>query len=300
MPTSNEELLQQQLEASSGKKPKGVEPAKAVGISYNADLQRVVREIKRDIDTYLVPLLRKLAPEYVTDSVRTTDSYVDTIVSTLRMLLDKWSSPQFRSLSERLARGFVTSADRVNAKRFDAQFPTFGIDIFGGSTAMQDYLSASVFDNTRLITSIPEQYLGLVDSIVMTNVRAGHRPSAIVKTLQEQFGITKNRAKLIARDQTAKINGDLTEQRQRSVGYEYFQWLDSDDSRVRTRHESIANKVTQYGLGIYRWDNLPLSDKGVPIKPGQDYQCRCIARPVGQDEVDENVKAGRTRPGVKR
>lgn len=73
---------------------------------------------------------------------------------------------------------------------------------------------------------------------------------------------------MIARDQTAKVNGDLASRRQRAVGINYFQWIDSDDERVRSRHESIANRLTAYGKGIYRWDNPPLSDRGVPIIPG--------------------------------
>ena len=55
----------------------------------------------------------------------------------------------------------------------------FGIDIFGDDTSLQDYIDASIFDNTRLITSIPEQYLTQVESIVMTNVRAAITPSAL-------------------------------------------------------------------------------------------------------------------------
>lgn len=165
---------------------------------------------------------------------------------------------------------------------------------------MTDYIQASIVDNTRLITSIPEQYLTQVESIVFNNVRAGGRPSAIAKQLQQQLGVTERRAKMIARDQTSKVNADLSEKRQREAGFPYFEWVDSDDERVRDRHEYLADHVTQYGKGIYRWDDLPLSDKGEPISPGKDYQCRCIARPVSQEEVDENIKAGRTRPGVKR
>lgn len=276
--------------------PKAIKPAFRAGIEYNTELQRIIREIRKDINSELVPLLRKLAPEYTADSM-VNDSYVNLIVATLRRVVERWKSPAFRAIAEGVAQRFVTTANRVNEERFTK---SFGIDVFSNNSELQDYLQASAYDNTRLITSIPEQYLGQVESIVMTNVRAGNRPSAITKLLSDQFGVTERRAKFIARDQTSKINGDLSEKRQRGAGFEYFQWIDSDDQRVRTRHEDIADKVTAYGKGIYRWDDLPLSDKGVPIKPGEDYGCRCIARPVSQAEVDANIKAGRTRPGVKR
>ncbi len=273
---------------------KAVQPAIRVGIEYNAALQAIVREVKKDIDKQLTPLLRKLSPEYTTDSaIVTHDAWLPQIASVLELLTSKWSSPAVRLIAERVSRQFVTSADNVNDRRF-------GIDIFGDDLILREYIEASIYDNTNLITSIPEQYLAQVQSIVMTNTRAGNRSSAIVKSLQEQFGVTERRAKMIARDQTAKVNADLSSKRQQLAGFEYFQWLTSEDSRVRDRHESIANKVTAYGKGVYRWDNPPLSDKGVPIIPGSDFSCRCVATPVSQAEVDANRKAGRVNKGVKR
>jgi len=314
---TSEDLLEQQLKSITERKdirPKPVELSKATGIEYNALLKKLVREIKKDVNQ-LLPLLRQLAPEYQTDSVistndslidttglllTTNDGYVTEITSALRRLLDKWSSPEFRSVAARMASQFVRTANTVNGKRFSKSMKSFGIDIFGDDPSLQEYVDASIFDNTRLITSIPEQYLTQVESIVMTNIRAGGRPSSIAKLLQKQFDVTENRAKMIARDQTAKVNGDLNKKRQLATGFEYFQWLTSEDERVRDRHDDISDKITAYGKGIYRWDNPPLSENGTPIIPGQDFQCRCTGRPVSQREVDENVKAGRTRPGVKR
>lgn len=300
---TSQELLEQQLNQKSTKreiKPKPVELSKGTGIQYNATLKKLVREIKRDVNQ-LLPLLRDLAPEYQADSaIMVTDSYVNDITSALRQLVDKWTSPAFRDIATRLSSQFVRSADRVNAERFGKSMGGVGIDLFGDDPTLIDYIDASIFDNTRLIMSIPEQYLTQVESIVMTNVRAGGRPSAIAKLLQKQFDVTENRAKMIARDQTAKVNGDLNKKRQVASGFNFFQWLTSEDERVRDRHDDISDKMTAYGVGIYRWDNPPISSNGTPIIPGQDFQCRCTARPVGQREVDENIKAGRTRPGVKR
>ncbi len=297
MTTSNELLEKQLSEMTRGPSSKGVEPALQLGISYNADLQRIVREIQQDINKTIMPLVRSLEPQYSRDSVTvaTNDQWGEILAGAFDALKGRWQSIQFQGLANRLAGQFVRTANQTNVDRSG-----FGIDIFTGSQDLNDYLAASVFDNSRLIMSIPDQYLTQVESIVMTNVRAGGRPAAISKLLQRQFGITKNRAKLISRDQTSKINGDLSMKRQQSAGFTYFQWIDSDDSRVRDRHSDIADKVTAYGKGIYRWDNLPLSANGTPIIPGQDYQCRCIARPVSQAEVDANRAAGRVVKGVLR
>lgn len=295
------ELLEQQL--AGMKKPKVVKQPVRVGQSYNVTLQKLVKAVREDINRLLVPALKQLEPEYRTviqdAAVPTQDAWSDQLLAILRLLRDKWESPAFREVANQAASQFVRTASAVNAKKF-AESVSVGVDVFGNSPALQNFLTLATQNNASLITSIPSQYLDQVQNIVLTNVRAGTRSSAIVSQLTERFGVTQKRAKMIARDQTAKINGDLVKERQTAVGFEFFQWMDSDDERVRDRHAELAERVTEYGKGIYRWDNPPLSNKGVPIIPGQDYQCRCNARPVSRAEVEANQKAGRTRPGVKR
>jgi len=289
--------LEEQLATPTRKRPKGTKPDVAAGISYNVELQRLVRAVTRDINANLMPTVRNLAPEYQRDSAFVMDSWVDVLTKGLSNIRLRWSSPQFQALANDVAGRFVTSANNSNRRRTERDM---GIDIFSDSTTITNYVQASIADNVRLIQSIPDQYLTQVESIVMTNIRSGGRPSSIAKSLQRQFGGTERRAKMIASDQTAKVKGQRNAKRQQDAGFPYFEWDDSDDERVRDRHAYLSEHVTQYGKGVYRWDNPPLSDKGVPIIPGEDYQCRCIGRPVSQEEVDANVKAGRVVKGVKR
>lgn len=289
---TSEELLQQQLQqATKRRKPKGVRMDRAAGNAYNVELQRLVREIKRDIDSRILPAIRSVEHQYI------ADGWPDVIAGIMDVVRGRWESSQFNAIADRIARSFVMAANRTNQARNERDI---GINAIVGNQQLQDALDAATYENVQLIKSIPQQYLDRVGSIVNTNMRAGNRPSAIAKLLQDQFGVTERRAKFIARDQTAKINADLNQARQTAAGFEYFEWDDSDDERVRKRHDEIANKVTAYGRGVYRWDNPPLSDSGVPIIPGSDYACRCVAIPRTQAEVDENVRAGRTRRGVLR
>lgn len=299
----NEQLLEQQLSrVATRRKPKGVEMSRSTGIEYAAKLKRIVTGIRKDINEQLIPLLRKLAPQYQADSAPTVtrDNWSDVILAILQLIRDRWTGAQFDALAGEVASSFVRSADRVNADRFRKDLSLFGIDVFTDDPDLVNYLQLSIRDNTRLIKSISDQYLTQVESIVLTNVRAGGRPAVIQRQLINQFGVAERRAKLIARDQTAKVNGDLTRRRQTFAGFPYFQWITLKDERVRDRHDRLAQRVTAYGKGIYRWDDPPLSDRGEPIIPGEDFQCRCFARPVSQREVDENKKAGRVNPAVKR
>lgn len=268
-----------------------------IGIDYNAKLQRLVRQIKADIAKEIMPLVRMLAPEYTQDAVATQDAWSDQIMAAMRFLFGKWQNERVNAAADRLAGEFVQAALKKSERDMKR---SVGVDVFSGSKTMQDYLLASAQQNAQLIKSIPAKYLEEVQTLVMANMRSGMRPGYIERALQEQFGVTQRRAKFIARDQTAKIQGELAEKQQQDAGFEYFRWLDSEDQRVRHRHREIANKVTAYGPGVYKWSNLPLSQDGVPIKPGSDYNCRCTAVPVSARKVEENRKAGKTQPGVYR
>jgi SPP1 gp7 family putative phage head morphogenesis protein len=289
----------QQQERIESQSPKGVQISLRHTIDYNVELQKIVNAVKKDIDTVIIPEVKRLAPNYVADSILTYDSWVDDLLAVIARVMNRWNSPQFNSIAEMIAANFVRVSAQEHKKRFDEDMG-FGIDVFTDNQSITDYLQLSARNNASLIKSIPEKYLFEVEQAIVANVQAGNRSSSIVKQLSEQYGITQRRARFIARDQASKINGDLNEKRQRDVGFTYFKWLDSDDIRVRDRHSEIANKVTAYGKGVYRWDNLPLSNKGVPIKPGDDYNCRCVAIPVLESKVKANQKAGLTQPGVYR
>lgn len=294
---NNADLLQQQLNAPSKRKPRGVRPDMTNGINYNVELQRIVKSVSRDVNAIVMPVVRNLAPEYQRDAAITLDSWVDVLTAALRTVRQRYESPQFLALVADIARRFVTTANNSNRRRTERDL---GINIYSDSQTLQDYLAVSTADNVALIKSIPSQYLTQVESIVMANVRAGGRPSNIAKALQQQLGVTERRAKMIARDQVNKINSNLASMRIKDVGYKYFKWETSNDERVRDRHDDVSERVTAYGKGVYRFDNPPVVDQNLPQLPGEPIQCRCVMIPVSEEEVDANVKAGRVVKGVYR
>ena len=91
----------------------------------------------------------------------------------------------------------------------------------------------------------------------------------MIKQIQKIGRNTTKRAKLIARDQSSKLNSALNQQRQQNFGVEEYVWRTSGDERVRDNHRSKNGKT-------FRWDDPP-KDTG---HPGQDVQCRCVAQPI--------------------
>lgn len=134
---------------------------------------------------------------------------------------------------------------------------------------LEDTLIVSTNENVNLIRSIPEEYFKKIEQAVYTGTTQGSKASSLIKQIKDIGKVTTNRAKLIARDQTSKINSALSQQRQQNLGIEEYVWRTSEDDRVRESHRSKNGKV-------FRWDDPP-KDTG---HPGADIQCRCVAQPI--------------------
>jgi SPP1 gp7 family putative phage head morphogenesis protein len=138
--------------------------------------------------------------------------------------------------------------------------------------------------NVSLIQNIPEQSLRNIESKLRAGIEQGVSAKELQKrTLEEivtkrledltkdELKKAKNRAKLIARDQTNKFLGNLNELRQTSLGVEEYTWSTSKDERVRPTHAANDGKV-------FKWSDPPPT--GIP---GSEINCRCTALPVLED-----------------
>jgi SPP1 gp7 family putative phage head morphogenesis protein len=143
-----------------------------------------------------------------------------------------------------------------------------------------------VAENTQLIQSIPERLLTDVDGIVQRALRTGADPRETAREIQQRFGVTEARARLIARDQVAKLNASITQSRNQALGLDQYEWSTSGDERVRESHKAMNGKLC-------RWDDPTVYSEdggatwgprsaigGVEQHPGMDYQCRCVSRAV--------------------
>lgn len=235
-----------------------------VGIEYNTELQKIVQAVDEAVFKYVYPVIEQEQPNY------TADGWGETILVAIDRVRRLFSGNAYEELARMLASRFVRSTLRFA----DRQNQRIGIEVFNGSsTKLNNYMEAAVIQNVSLIKSLPERYLENVANSVLTGMRAGVRPEKIAEQLREDMGVASRRAKFIARDQAAKVNGEITKQRQIDAGFEYFKWVDAHDQRVRHRHREIAKADIGYGTGVYRWDDLPASSSGETIQPGQDYNC---------------------------
>ena len=161
-------------------------------------------------------------------------------------------------------------------------------------------------DNMTLIRGLAEDVIKKINVEISNGTMFGktakEMENAVNELLNGQIGNYKNpgyRAKLIARDQVGKINGYMTERRQKDVGISFYEWSTSGDERVRASHKAMDGKLC-------RWDDSSvMSEDGgktwisrpadmVGKIPGSDIQCRCSALPWFNDiygEIDDEITA---------
>lgn len=169
---------------------------------------------------------------------------------------------------------------------------TLGLDLaddYYSGQFYQELLDYWVSQNVGLIKTIPQDSLNEMREIVYEGFRTGQTTKSIVKDIQHVYSVNKNHARLIARDQLAKLNADLTKRQQTDAGVKEYKWSTSRDSRVREGHRRLNGKR-------FRWDDPPIVDTktGRRCHPGEDYQCRCVPIPVFDiSSIDLPVKPGK-------
>lgn len=120
---------------------------------------------------------------------------------------------------------------------------------------------------------VTRSLIGDIKRHVTDAARRGDRVETLRNVLLERYNVSQSRADLIARDQTLKLNGQITKKRQTDAGIREYRWNTSRDDRVRPTHRDLHNTTQS-------WNNPPRVAPGRYEHPGGDYQCRCIAVPI--------------------
>jgi SPP1 gp7 family putative phage head morphogenesis protein len=254
-----------------------VRPSRRAELAYKADLVAIVNHL-RAAGAAVVHELRYQWP-------RVADSPVPSLQAILkRMQVERFGNTGTvaKRMADRAAKRTLTEVDAGLARSVKA---SIGVDISpilsdGGpiATAMFNATAA----NIGLITSIPEQYFDRLQSEITDSWAQGERWEAMVGRVQEIGDVTESRAKLIARDQTSKLNASFNEVRQKELGIEKYRWDTAGDERVRESHQELNGQE-------FRWDDPPDVD-GENVHPGEAINCRCVAVPMANlDDVVEHV-----------
>ncbi|MDF7679095.1 phage minor head protein [Enterobacteriaceae bacterium ESL0689] len=210
------------------------------------------------------------------------------ITTRLSKVIQRLAGISIAEIASRLSVGLVTRANTQNKVRTQRIYnAAFGIDLSGmlGDGAIKAQMDKAVRENVALIKSIQTDFINDIGEKVFGNLAAGGRHENLIDTIRERGNVTKSRAKFIARDQTAKLNADLTEARSVALGLDLYEWGGAGDERERHSHRVLNNMLCKYSdPTVYSADGGKTWKKRKSIgayegKPGEDYQCRCVALP---------------------
>lgn len=246
------------------RKPRPVLLPRRIELQYKADLLMLVRAMRAATQEQLLPVLRELESEYS----YTRDAYGSRIEEALQRLAASFGG--IGDLARRMTDKFMRALSAANAaQQAEMIRRAIGVDLGASLNALdiRRVVEAATVNNVQLIRSIPAQYVDKLQNLVLTNVAVGKRFESIEGEIQTLLDTTESRAKLIARDQTSKVNGQITEARQTALGIERYTWSTSGDERVREEHAALDGET-------FAWNDPPSEGH-----PGSAIACRCVALP---------------------
>jgi SPP1 gp7 family putative phage head morphogenesis protein len=112
---------------------------------------------------------------------------------------------------------------------------------------------------------------------LMERAAKGLRYEGLVKEIESSYGVSQRKAKFLARQETSLLMTKFRQVRYQEAGSDEYIWTCvSGSSAHPVRHYHRLNDGK-----IFRWDTGAIVNaRGDRKNPGQDYNCRCTARPI--------------------
>lgn len=253
-------------------------PSKRAEVYYREALADFIRTMVNRITT-------ALSKKNLVDAIAISDdNYIDSLIEVLASI----AGERIEEKATLLAIRFVNKVHYQNKVQFTRNFKNaFDVDLSSiiEKEVLGDTLSIAIQQNVDLITSIKNDFINDIGSNVFTNYKKGFRHGELINEIRERGNVSYSRAKLIARDQTAKVNADFNEERNKKLGFDVYKWKGTGDERERDSHMVLNNMLCKYSdPTVYSDDEGKTWKKRKPIggyigKCGEDYQCRCLAIP---------------------
>ena len=255
--------------------------------AYTSALIAIVNNVERLIKTHVFPQIDPILNQArlhrpTTDAIK-TDYFSDQIEQSINKAESEIDSlhpdSQLEKTAFSVALLIVTHNKREVTKVLSAIKGIAVQDVFLVEPFLDTEVSLFVKQNIKLIKTIPNQLFRETEGIVFRGIQQGLSHTTIKKHLAERIEINRNRAKLIARDQTGKLNAQLTQLRQQSVGVKRYIWRTVGDERVRGNPVGRYSGATPSHFSregkTFKWASPPNDGH-----PGQPIQCRCYAEPI--------------------
>lgn len=132
-------------------------------------------------------------------------------------------------------------------------------------------------DLQRYINDFTQKQVLELRKEIAARAERGDRYEGVVGAIKDSYGVSERKARFLARQETALMMASFKKARYQEAGIKQYRWqcvVGSPAHPVRPMHAALNGKV-------YSFDHPPITDdKDNRNNPGEDYNCRCIARPI--------------------
>lgn len=140
----------------------------------------------------------------------------------------------------------------------------------------RDAITKGFSENLKLfIKEFSDKEVLILREQVEKAVFSGIRAESLQKVIQDRFGVSKHKAKFLAKQELSLLTSKYKEAKYTEAGILKYKWSTSQDARVRQDHKDLNGKV-------FSFDDPPIEnrDTGARANPGEPFGCRCVAIPV--------------------
>lgn len=251
-----------------------IRPNQGIREWYRARLNEILRAARDDVEAILQNRVPQYGSNIEIEEIALDADWRSGITTEFDRSFARWIE-RISELSEQVAAAFVAKTANHYNKALSRQLMKkagFTVPMQASEEVMRA-MKAAVGENVGLIKSIPQQYLTDVDKYVWSAVEGGFDLSTLTDNLQHAYHISRNRAKLISRDQSNKVHSVMENERRKELGINKAIWRHSGAAKEpRQSHLKANGKEFDIDKGMYI--------DGEWIFPGQEINCGCISQSI--------------------
>lgn len=191
-------------------------------------------------------------------------------------LLEPWA----QSVAER----FITEIARRDERAWAVYGRRLGLGLRQEiqNAPLGEELRQLLADQVNLITSLPIEAAQRVHELAIENIHTGGRYTELSDRIMETGQVTRSRANLIARTETARVSSTLTMLRAQHIGVTHYVWRTMKDVNVRDTHRKMDGRLVAY-------DDPPEIEPGRFYHAGFTFNCRCFQDPIIPEQYLPNA-----------
>jgi SPP1 gp7 family putative phage head morphogenesis protein len=250
---------------------KPIRPAAPVRVKYEQRVHAALFDMNKALIREIERVWNRREPE----TLAADEIPAKALQAALAKVGRRWLR-KFDALSDSLADYFATQTRARCDRALADMLRKGGFSVrFKMTPAMRDAFAAVRQENVGLIRSIASQHLTKVEMLVNQSVSQGRDLGTLTKALEKNYGVTRRRASLIARDQNNKATAVMTKARHIELGITKAKWLHSAGGKhPRPEHVAFSGKIYDIREGH------DFGDGEGPVWPGTAINCRCVSVPI--------------------